>query len=247
MAKLYDNTTDYNGNFNFNGEDSRDFGLIITEAPAFTRPTRKQTAFEVPGRNGVILFQQDAWNDTPRAYKVALAVDHEIDMAAKVADVESWLNSADGYMRLEDNFEPDFFRLAYYSGGDEFSNNFMQYGEATINFTCRPERFYKSGDLPATLTNGTPINNPTRFIAKPLIHIEGSGAVSVTLGAATMTATITDYINIDTARMDAYRLPAENMNNKISGTFPTLAPGANAVTLSGSITDAYVLPRFYEI
>lgn len=247
MANLYDNTTDKNGNFNFNGEDSADYGLIISEPPLFTRPTRKQTAFEVPGRNGVVLFQQNAWNDTTRIYRVWLAVDHDYEMPSKVADVEAWLNSTTGYCRLEDNFEPDFFRLAYYSGGNEFSNNFMQYGEASINFTCRPERFYKSGDVPITLVNGTPINNPTRFIAKPLIHIEGSGSVSFTINGASMTATITDYINIDCDRMNAYRQIGESMNDKLTGEFPRLAPGSNGVILSGGITNATLTPRFYEI
>ena len=54
-------------------------------------------------------------------------------------------------------------------------------------------------------------------------------------------------INIDCERMNAYRLPAENRNNKITGTFPTIASGTNTVTVSGSVTDATIVPRYYTI
>lgn len=247
MPKLYNLSTNKNGAFIFGGESSADFGLIITEAPTLAHAQRKSTAFEVPGRNGVVLFQQDAFADVPRQYKVALAVDQAEDLPGKIDAVIAWLNSNTGYTRLEDSFEPDAFRLAYYNGGDSFTNNMMQYGEATISFTCKANIYYKSGENVLSLTNGTPVYNPTRYKAAPLIHIEGSGSVSLTLGANTITATLTDYINIDCETMNAYRQPAENMNNKIGGDFPELAPGSNAVAFSGSISKIEIIPRFYTI
>jgi len=247
MPKLYDMTTDKNGRFTFAGETSADFGVIIAKAPTFEHAARKSQAFEVPGRNGVILQQQDAWGDVSRVYNVWLAVDHAEDLPGKANGFSAWLNSIKGYQRLEDSFEPEVFRLAYYNGGADVSNNLMQYGEAAVSFSCRPERFYKTGDTPRDLSNGTPIYNPTRFPSKPFLHIEGSGAVSITINGETITATITDYINIDCDRMNAYRLAAENMNDKIGGTFPAIAPGLNTVATTGTITKATITPRFYTI
>lgn len=247
MPKLYDMSTDRNGRFTFAGETSADFGAVISAAPAFAHPERKSQAFEVPGRNGVILQQQDAWGDVARAYNVWLAVDKAADLPAKVNAFSAWLNSIKGYQRLEDSFEPEVFRLAYYNGGGEVSNNLMQYGEAVVSFSCRPERFYKSGDIPRPLTNGLKIYNPTRFIAKPFLHIEGSGEISITINGQTITAQIVDFINIDCDRMDAYRLEPENMNNQIAGTFPTIAPGLNTVAITGTVTAATITPRFYDI
>ena len=201
----------------------------------------------MPGRNGAIIRQEKAWNNVPQTYKVWLAVDNAADLPEKAGAFISWLNSLSGYQRLEDSFNPDVYRLAYYNGGQEITNNFMQYGEAVISFNCRPEYFLKTGEQVRALNSGDPIYNPTRFEAAPLLHIEGAGNVSITLGSATITAQITDYINIDCERMNAYRLPAENMNAKVSGTFPILAPGANAVTISGSVNAATIKPRFYNI
>ena len=247
MAKLFNEFTNRRGLIVYGGEASSDYGMVVAEAPSFERPTRKQSVYTVPGRNGAVVFQQDAWEDVVRSYQVWLADDAEKDLVDQVDAFEAWLNSQKGYQRLEDSFEPDVFRLAYYSGGIGVSNHLTQYGEATLSFTCRPERFYKSGEQPITVVNGDKINNPTRFAAKPLIHIEGSGTVTITCGGKTMSASVTDYINIDCEQMNAYRLPAENKNSQISGSFPTIEPGINTVGITGTVSLCTITPRYFTI
>lgn len=247
MAKLFDVGTNKRGLIVYGGEASADYGMVIAEAPTFEKATRKATVYNVPGRNGSIIFQQDAYNDVGRSYKVWLARDEGEDLADKVSAFSAWLISCTGYQRLEDSFEPDVYRLAYYNGGNDVSNELTQYGETTLTFTCRPERFLKDGETPQTVTNGSKLYNPTRFSSKPLIHIEGSGSVTITFGGATMSATLTDYINIDCDAMNAYRLAAENMNDKISGTFPKLAPGSNTIAITGSVSKCVITPRYFTI
>lgn len=247
MPKLFNFTTNKRGLLVYGGESSADFGIVIAEAPAFERATRKQTSYQIPGRNGAVVIPQDAWNDVTRTYKVWLADTPDKDLVELVDSFEAWLNSKSGYQRLEDSFEPDIYRLAYYSGGASVSNSLMQYGEATINFTCRPERFYKTGEQVIAITNGDKINNETRFDSKPLIHIEGTGSVSVSIEGVTVTASITDYINIDCETMNAYRLPAENKNSSIGGSFPHIKPGINSIGTTGTITALTIVPRFFTI
>lgn len=247
MANLFNQFTNRRGLIVYGGEASSDYGMVVAEAPSFERPTRKQSVYTVPGRNGAVVFQQDAWGDVVRSYQVWLADDAEKDLVDQVDAFEAWLNSQKGYQRLEDSFEPDVFRLAYYSGGIGVSNHLTQYGEATLSFTCRPERFYKSGEQPVTAVNGDKINNPTRFTSKPLIHIEGSGTVTITCGGKTMSASVTDYINIDCEQMNAYRLPAENKNSQISGSFPVIEPGINTVGITGTVSLCTITPRYFTI
>lgn len=248
MPNLFDEDTNTQGVIVYGGESSTDYGMVVSEAPAYERPKRKETIYNVPGRNGSILFQQDAREDVNRSYKVWLAEDSNHTLVEIVDAAEAWLNSQIGYIRLEDNFEPDVYRLAYYSGGDGFSNNMIQYGEATLNFTCRPERFYKNAEAAVEVLNGDTMSNPTKFASKPLIHIEGTGIVTVSIGGEAITAKdLVDYINIDCDRMDAYRLTSENRNDKISGTFPTIKPGSNAITITGSATKVEITPRYFTI
>lgn len=246
MPKLFDIGTNKRGLIVYGGESSADFGMVIGEAPAYDKATRKATTYSVPGRNGDIVIQEDAWSDVPRNYKVWVAKDYD-DLTDMVNAFTAWLNSIKGYQRLEDSFEPDTFRLAYYNGGQSVSNELTQYGETTIQFICRAERFYKSGEQPITVSNGDKLFNSTRFTSKPLIHIEGSGTVTVTIGEKTITAAVTDYINIDCDRQNAYRLPTENKNSDISGTFPTIEPGESAVATTGTIAKLEITPRYFTI
>lgn len=246
MSKLFNIATNKHGLIVYGGESSSDYGMVVSEAPAYERPNRKQTIYTVPGRNGAVVFQDDAWEDVVRSYNVWIAEGVQ-PLSVKVSAFEAMLNSMKGWQRLEDSFEPDVFRLAYYSGGNDFSNKMTQYGEATINFTCRPERFLKTGEQEITVINNQKIVNQTRFTAKPLIHIEGSGTVTVAIGGNTISASITDYINIDCETMNAYRLAAENKNSDISGSFPKIIPGENTVGITGTTTKVTIVPRYFTI
>lgn len=248
MANLYKLGTNKQGLIVYNGESSADYGMVISEAPTFEKPQRKQTAFTVPGRNGAVIFQEDAWEDVTRSYKVWLSKSGRENLADVVTSFSAWLNSQKGYLRLEDNFEPDVFRLAYYSGGNDISNELMQYGETTLTFTCRPERFLKSAEAPVSVSNGSKLYNPCRFTSKPLLHVEGSGAVTIAIGGNTISITgLVDYINIDCETMNAYRLTTENKNSMISGSFPQILAGNNIVGVTGTVTKLEITPRYYTI
>ena len=253
---IYSLLTNKQGLIVWGGESSTDYGMVVSEPPAYDKPLRKQTIYNVPGRNGAILIDEGAYEDTTRKYKVFVLAAEEEDsggvitgtLAEKVSDLSTWLYSKHGYTRLEDNFEPDIYRLAYYSGGNEFLNRLVQAGSAELTFTCRAERFLKSGETATVYTNGDTITNPTKFTAKPLIHIEGSGTVTVQLGGNTITAVLgtSDYIDIDCDRMNAYK-GATNKNDKISGDFPVIKSGANTLATTGTITKLTIKPNYYVI
>ena len=254
MPNLFNSNTNTQGVIVYGGESSSDYGMVVAEAPAYERPKRKQTIYNVPGRNGSIIYQQDAWEDVNRSYKVWLAEDVTDSLVEKVDSFEAWLNSQNGYVRLEDNFEPDVFRLAYYSGGDGFSNNLTQYGEATINFTCRPERFLTSGETAVTVVTGDTITNPTKYISKPLIHISASGKIRIAIFKGAdgneITATVDDVLYIDCESMNAYRQQNEYKNDKISGSFPVIYSGTNTIgitTITGTLTSVKITPRYFTI
>jgi len=241
----------------FGGERSDNYGMVVSEAPSFERARRKQTVYNVPGRNGSVIFQEDAWEDVNRSYNVFIPEDIQEDsggntygtLAERVTNFEAMLNSMNGWQRLEDNFEPDVYRLAYYSGGDGFTNELLSVGRATLNFTCRAERFLTAGETAQTVVNGDSISNPTKFASKPLIYIAVStpSTITVSIGGKTISADVTDYINIDCDEMNAYRLSAENKNSDISGAFPLIQPGSNTIAITGSPTLVKITPRFFTI
>ena len=256
MPNLFNDGTNRQGLIVWGGARSSDYGIVVENAPAFDKTKRKQTIFNVPNRNGSVVFQQDAFEDVVRSYNVWIADDLTEDsgggltssLAENIAKFTAILYSKKGYQELEDNFEPDYFRLAYYSGGNNFSNEMMQFGRSTLQLTCRPERFLKSGKAAETVVNGDTLTNPTLFTARPLIHIEGAGNISIAFGDGAITALdVDDYINIDCERMNAYREPTENMNAYIQGTFPNLLSGENEITITGTTTLVQITPRYFTM
>lgn len=248
--------TNQKGKFYFNGICSRYFGIIISKVPTLSRPQRKFEKYEIPGRNGSVIEQLDAWEDITISYQIWFA-----DEYFKIADAQkqaraivSWLYSQKGYCRLEDDFEPEYFRVGYFCGPIDIETDLCRYGSATINFVCRPERFLKSGEeIISLLPNGPrTVSNPTAFTAKPLIHIEVStaGQVGGLVGTGNILLDVTDYLNVDCETQDVYRQSAENRNNKFTGTMPTFVGGANTVNLrdlAGDISKIEITPRWWTL
>lgn len=252
MPDLFNVGTNKHGLIVYGGESSADYGMVVAEAPAYERPNRKQTIYTVPGRNGAVIFQDDAWEDVTRSYTLWAAYDEDDTLEEKITAFEAMLNSKKGYQRLEDNFEPEFYRLAYYSGGDGFTNNMTAYGQATINFTCRPERFYKNASIPTEYSNGSKIFNNTRYTAKPLIYVEGTGTIDIAIGGNTISVTMDadQLITIDCEAMNVYKDwlgVITNKNNAASGSFPQILPGSNTIGVTGSATLVRITPRLFTI
>ena len=259
MAKLFGAGTNKQGLIVYNGETSADYGMVISEAPDFEKPSRKQTTFTVPGRSGVVLFQEDAWNDVTRKYRVWCPKSDRESLTDVANGLTAWLNSAKGYQRLEDSFEPDVFRLAYYSGGDDVENHIMQYGESDLTFTCRPERFLKIGENKIPIEAGNfNLYNPTKFDAKPLIYLAShhvfGAEMTLTIGGKTLVVGPTSYTTmieafIDCETMNVTRPDGTLANSSVSGEFLTIPGGqvSCSLTVEGTLDGAYIIPRYFTI
>lgn len=236
------------GHFAFNGQNSSNFGICVESTPSLDRPERQHNIYNVPGRNGAIIEQLDTFNNVNREYRVWAANDYYNSVDKDYNAISEWLYNSNGYCRLEDDFEPDIFRLAYFVGPMDVENLLNMYGKTKLTFNCRPERFYKDGEKTITVASGSNIQNRTAFTAKPLIRIAGSGNCSIRIGTHTMNITgLVDYIYIDCDTMEAYRQAAENKNNMISGDFPVIDSGTQSIVTTGTITDIKVTPRWYTI
>lgn len=236
----------------FNGVSSKDVGIEVETFPTYDIPEREYEAIHVPGRNGDIIIDNGTYKNVKRSYKVSIAT-YDIPYSQKMAGVAKWLHSAPGYTRLEDSYDPAFYRLAYYSDALSLENLFNEAGRGDISFICKPQRFYKSGDMPVEFTEGGYIQNGTVNPALPKIIVtKGDTDGSVTVGNATITvlAASGTPIIIDSELQDVYNLNGDNKNSFITfddGIFPILEPGTNTVSFSGGITKVEVIPRWWTI
>lgn len=236
------------GVITFNGVSSEHYGINVEREPDYEYPERDYEIVHVPGRNGDIVVDKGSYKNTTRSYNIAVgSVERNFTDMAK--DILKWLHSSSGYARLEDSYEPDFFRLAMCKETGTVTNIFGHAGRCTIKFNCKPQRFLKTGERNVTFTRTGSLVNPTGFEALPTIKVYGNGDGVLSVGGDTVTISgIDSFLVLDSEVGDVYK-NSQNMNSRVvfSNGFPTLKSGTNSVSFSGNITKVEVMPRWWTL
>lgn len=240
----------------YNGLSSKDFGLEVWQPPDYQIPERDYETIHVPGRDGDLVIDKESYKNTSRSYVVSFGEREKKRFTSLANKLAEWLHSASGYARLEDSYEPEYYRLALYQKQIGVTNIYEKAGYATIEFNCKPQRFLKSGERTikfaqhSETTNHGYLKNPTGFDSRPIIKVFGTNPGNLTVGKQTIEITsINDYVVIDCELMEVYK-EQTNCNSKIKlngNGFPKLIPGLNKISFSGGITSVEVIPKWWTI
>ena len=163
--------------FTYNGHSSEEFGIRIEKKPVLNRSARKFQSASVPGRNGNIYQLEDAWSEVIQPYEIFAGEKEEGAAVPSFTAIMEWLNSAAGYTKLQDTYDPDHYRMAVFVDSTNIASTWHDFGRATINFRCRPEHYIAQD--PLEVENGDIITNETNHVAHPLITLTGEGAHSL--------------------------------------------------------------------
>ena len=232
----------------FNGISSEKYGVLVEHPPGYSYPEKEIEFVHIEGRNGDLTIDKGSYQNVTRSYDLAVG-DESVKFSKLANNLSSWLHSSRGYARLEDTYEPDYFRMAIYSEGNDIENILQHAGRVTVEFNCKPQRFLKSGDIPLRITNNKSLFNPTNFESNPLIVVNGSGNGTIKIGDYTITVNgITSGMCIDSELMDVYK-GSTNLNSKVvlPNSFPRLVKGENTIQFSGGVTSLEVTPRWWTL
>lgn len=161
----------------FDGVSSADFGVYITGEAVFNAPQRDVEMVTIPGRNGTFALDNGRFENIEVSYPAGIFADTEADFAEAVSEFRNFLCSRNGYVRLEDDYNPSEYRMAVYKSGLEVTPALLKAGEFTLTFDCKPQRWLTSGEEAITVDSGDTITNPTRFESGPMLEVEGYGSV----------------------------------------------------------------------
>lgn len=247
------------------GVSSISFGVFISGNGTFTSPVKQYEEVEIPGRNGKLLMNTEpifnnvdvtynsfAFEDPKRNYSkvnTGFSLDaYYRTLGEQLGALRAFLNSRDGYFRLEDTYNPEEYRMAYYAKAfTPTVDRSLKSAQFPLVFTCKPQRFLKSGEVSKDYTSQSTIVNPTLFKAKPLIRAYGTGNFTIS-GIKVTINNANDYTDIDCESMECYK-GTTNCNGNVTldnGTFPILSPGTNPVSMSG-ITKLTITPRWWTV
>ena len=105
-----------------------------------------------------------------------------------------------------------------------------------IEFMILEPYWYKNNETPIVLTGAGNVTNDGNVNSKPVLKITGSGTVTVTVDGRSFTYIFdTPYVVVDSLQQDAYH-EGVLKNRRMTGAFPILEPGINAVSWTGTVT-----------
>ena len=163
----------------FNGKTLDPRRFRCEHQPDYQIPEPDYDRIHVDGRDGDIIIPSKSYKNIPRTYNISFGAAGPEDFAAAVSEISKWLE-CEGYGELEDSYEKEYYRLAVPVGGPKVTNILNgQMGKVTVEFSCIPKRYLKTGKLPflvpAVNVQGDPtlfrIYNPTDYDVKPLFYI----------------------------------------------------------------------------
>jgi len=228
--------TDY---FIWNGVDCRQYGIHVSELPPITIPLERSTQTNVPGRPESLtqLEGEDVYDD------MILTATCFISDPAQIPAIAAWLkgkgamtfaNRTGGYYKARIANQIPFEKVLQGNPHCTFA----------VNFRCYPFFYADASDDITITTPGTIITNPGSVYSEPKITLTGSGDITLMVGTTIMELTdITGSIVIDSALQEAY-IGNTLMNDHMSGDFPVLKPGQNAISWTGTVTRVVVRPNW---
>ena len=227
--------------FEWNGVRCTQYGIHVLEQPPVTIPSERVAFTDVPGRSGSLtqLEGDDVYDD------MVLTVTCLIADPSRIPEIVAWLrgsgtvtfaNRQGGFYHARVVNQIPFEKILRGNPHRSFA----------INFRCKPF-WYLSDVEPITLTtSGTFITNPGSMASEPLITVYGSGEITLMVGMTITELEITDKITLDTPLMEAYN-SSTSMNSCMSGDFPQLLPGKNAVSWSGNVSKVEIQPNWRSL
>ena len=228
--------------FEWNGTRCTAYGIHITEQPAIIRAPERVTFTNVPGRSGSLttLEADDVYDD------FILPVECTVSDMNRVQEISAWLRGA-GTLKLA--ARPGGFYHARISNQIEFAKVLRNHENRTftVNFRCKPFWYMESPPTLTLTTASTFITNPGTIASEPLITVTGSGDITLMVGMTICELSgISGSITLDTPLMEAYS-GTTSLNSRMSGDFPVLLPGMNAVSWTGNVSALEIAPNWRSL
>lgn len=228
--------------FEWNGVKCTDYGIHVSEHPPITIPNERATFTAVPGRAGTLTtLEGEAIYDD-----MILSATCFIDAPEQIPAIAAWLRGS-GTVTFA-NREGGFYyaRITNQISFDKILRG-NPHRSFVVNFRCQPF-FYQENVTNVTLTvSGKFITNPGSVFSEPVITVYATGDVTLMVGTTVLTLSEVDgSITIDTPLKEAYT-GVTSLNGKVSGEFPILVPGANAVSWTGVVTKVVIQPNWRSL
>lgn len=232
--------------FYLDGISAKSIGIYLQSPIEFSEPVPICESESVPGRNGDLIFDTNAFENRIGTAKCYAMLHERVDMSIRA--INRFLLSKRGYRKLETSDDPEHYWMARVENGARIEQRLRTLSPFEISFDCKPQRFVKSGNEPILFNGNGILYNQYGFPALPLITVYGSGDGELTIGEKTIIIrSIPDVIYLDSDTQNAYNEDG-NQNIRVNAPeFPVLEDGENAIIMRGGIERLEIVPRWWEL
>ena len=225
--------------FIWNGVDCRNLGIHVSAQPPITIPQERSTQTNVPGRPGSLttLEGEDVYDD------LMLTAECFISDPAQIQAIATWLKGS-GTVTFANRLGGHYnARIANQIPFEKVLKG-NPHCTFAVNFRCFPF-WYQDGVSDITITaSGSTITNPGSVYSEPVITVYGSGTITLMVGITIVELeNISGNIVVDSVVQEAYK-GQTLMNDHMSGDFPILRPGMNAISWNGNVTKVVIKPNW---
>lgn len=216
-----------------NGLDSRYInGLLIQELPSISKPLMRTSIEQIDGRDGDVITRL-GYSAYDKKMKIGLFGDYDIDDIIpffNTSGTVTFSNEPERYYRYDILDAVDYERL-------------MRFRTAEITYHVQPFKYSTIEKMKvfSNPTSAITVRNNGNYVSKPVIHIEGTGTINLSLNGVQLLRidlSTSSAITIDTERLEAYNGDAL-MNRYVVGNYDkfVLKVGANSVSWDGQLTN----------
>ena len=225
--------------FEWNGVKCTDYGIYVTEQPPSTIPEERVTFTNIPGRSGSLTTLEGDY-----VYEdLVLTATCVISDPDRILEIAGWLRGS-GTVTFANRDGGFYYARVVNQIPFEKILRGNPHRSFAVNFRCKP--FWYVYTVPAiTVTqSGSFVTNPGNVYAEPVITVYGSGTITLMVGLTIIELEgISGSITLNSALQEAYS-GTTGMNNAMSGDFPILLPGANAISWAGNVSRVVVEPHW---
>lgn len=181
------------------GVSLKGYKVYINGTEAYNSAERDVELIEIPGRNGAFALDKNRFKNITVQYNSGTFAENQPEFARKISDLRNFLASRKGYVRIEDDYNPEEYRMGLFTKGLEFDPVcYNMASEFPIEFNMKPQRFLKIGELPVAIRSGDTLTNPTLFESHPLLMARGYGDIELNDDVITINDTVVGQIQLTT-------------------------------------------------
>lgn len=213
----------------WNQKNFKDLGIIVEYIPKISKPKKRITQYEVPGRNGFLSVDEGTYE----AFSLQLECH-----AKEGADYNEICSFLDGYGTL--SFDGKKQYTAIINNSIEFEKVQM-FKKFIVSFLVNPIcEDIQAKKFNVTSSGENLIINDTYADIEPVITLTCSGNISITINHQTFYLNNTSGTYILDCKEKEITKAGINSSNLMNGNFIKLSKGINTIEYTGAITEFFI-------